>query len=105
MKNEGIIQSWQIKKDVKPQEWAGIHAYYKYCPEKSGEISVNQPFCKNVVTEINDFINLCQPGNDLIVVGDNGGRKKDQVYPDIIIGPASFEPELIKNPPDLSKES
>ena len=105
VRNHGDVQLWQIEEDITPLEGAGDEVFNKYrnAPAQGlSEINVNQPFCKNVVSEINETVNLLQK-NELLVVGDNGGRREGEVFPDIIIGTVSFYSELTKNPPDLSK--
>ncbi|PKY60034.1 hypothetical protein RhiirA4_517042 [Rhizophagus irregularis] len=98
---------WEIEEDpdIMPQEGIGHYVFNNH-PEVpaqgSNEISITQPFCKNVVSEINDSVNSMKLFN-LHVYGDGGSRLKDQVYADIIIGPADFHKELTDNPPDLSK--
>ncbi|CAB4419319.1 unnamed protein product [Rhizophagus irregularis] len=98
---------WEIEEDpdIMPQEGIGHYVFNNH-PEApaqgSNEISITQPFCKNVVSEINDSVNSMKLFN-LHVYGDGGSRLKDQVYADIIIGPADFHKELTDNPPDLSK--
>ncbi|CAI2198258.1 19073_t:CDS:2, partial [Funneliformis geosporum] len=68
----------------------------------SSEVDVTQPFCKNVVSEINEILNGMRLSN-LLVLGDGGGQVRDNFFPDIIIGRSDFYRELTENPPDLLK--
>ncbi|CAG8719439.1 9362_t:CDS:2, partial [Ambispora leptoticha] len=102
VRERGDIQLWKIEEDITPLEEAvnDVFNQYRNAPAQGlSEINVNQPFCKNVVSEIVNQVER----NDLLVVGDNGGRREDEVFPDIIIGPVGFYAKLTKNPPDLSK--
>src|SRR5581483_10793044 len=101
---------WEIEEDnnITPKRGVGKNIfnqdrYRNPPPSGSSEVDETQPFCKNVVSEITDTLNLLEPTN-LIVEGDGGGRRsRDGVYPDIIIGRSDFLGELTENPPDLSK--
>ncbi|CAG8672781.1 14484_t:CDS:2, partial [Acaulospora morrowiae] len=102
VRERGDIQLWKIEEDITPLEEAvnDVFNQYRNAPAQGlSEINVNQPFCKNVVSEIVNQVER----NDLLVVGDNGGRREDEVFPDIIIVPVGFYAKLTKNPPDLSK--
>ncbi|RHZ78561.1 hypothetical protein Glove_161g56 [Diversispora epigaea] len=101
----GVVQLWQIEEDIIPLKRVGNEVFNKYrnTPAQGlSEITINQPFCMSVVNKINDTVNLLQK-NKLLVVGNNSGRREDEVFPDIIIGPISFYSELTKNLPNLSK--
>ena len=105
VRNHGDVQLWQIKEDITPLEEAGDEVFNKYCNAPAqglSEINVNQPFCKDVVNEISEIINQVY-SDDLLVIGDNGARRDDEVYADIIIGHFDYYSELTKNPPNLSK--
>ncbi|CAG8624507.1 13668_t:CDS:2, partial [Acaulospora colombiana] len=102
VRERGDVQLWKIEEDITPLEEAvnDVFNQYRNAPAQGlSEINVNQPFCKNVVSEIVNQVER----NDLLVVGDNGGRIEDEVFPDIIIDPVGFYAKLTKNPPDLSK--
>ncbi|CAG8541301.1 10102_t:CDS:10 [Diversispora eburnea] len=105
VREHGDVQLWQIEEDIIPLRGAGSNVFNQYrdAPAQGlSEINVNQPFCKKVVSEINEIVNQIH-GDDLLVVGDNGGQKEDEVFLDIIIGPVGFYSELTKNTPNLSK--
>ncbi|CAB4399450.1 unnamed protein product [Rhizophagus irregularis] len=103
----GEYKIWEIEMDhnIIPQEGIGQDVYNKY-PEApvqgSNEVNITQPFCINVVREINDSVSSMKSVN-LHVYEDVGARQKDQIYADIIIGSTEFYKELTDNPPDLSK--
>ncbi|CAG8705019.1 6165_t:CDS:2, partial [Acaulospora morrowiae] len=102
VRERGEVQLWKIEEDITPLEEAinDVFNQYRNAPAQGlSEINVNRPFCKNFVSEIVNQIER----NDLLVVGDNGDRREDEVFPDIIIGPVGFYAKLTKNPPDLSK--
>ncbi|RHZ81897.1 hypothetical protein Glove_117g498 [Diversispora epigaea] len=50
-----------------------------------------------------DIIQRLRLQDELLILGDNGNRKEDQVYADLIIGFQRFYQQLKSNPPDLSK--
>ena len=105
VRDHGDVQLWQIEEEIKLQNEIGFKVFNKYrdAPRQgSNEIDVNQPFCKNVVSEIIETLNQVYL-KSLYVAKDSGAQMKDEIYADIIIGPEGFYSELIKNPPDLSK--
>ena len=107
VREKGEFKIWEIEEDlnITPQKGIGQDVFNNH-PEApaqgSGEVSTTQPFCKKVVSEINDSVNSMKSVN-LRVYGDVGAREKDQVYADMIIGSTDFHKELTDNPPDLSK--
>ncbi|CAI2198911.1 12202_t:CDS:2, partial [Funneliformis geosporum] len=103
----GDFQLWEIEEDtdINPLRGAGDDVFINnHDPPAQGssEVDVTQPFCKDVVSEINEILNGMRLSN-LLVLGDGGGRVRDNVFPDIIIGRSDFYKELTENPPDLSK--
>ncbi|CAG8655115.1 12547_t:CDS:2 [Funneliformis caledonium] len=109
VRERGEFKIWEIEEDLNITLQKGIgQDVFNNHPEApaqgSGEISITQPFCKNVVSEINDSVNSMKSVN-LRVYGDVSVWEKDQVYADIIIGSTDFHKELTDNPPDLLKGS
>ncbi|GES89461.1 protein kinase [Rhizophagus clarus] len=103
----GEFKIWEIEEDpnIFPQKGIGQDVFNNHpvaSAQGSAEVVITQPFCKNVVSEINDTVNSMKSSN-LRVYGDGHAREKDQIYADIIIGHTDFHKELTDNPPDLSK--
>ncbi|CAG8699222.1 6119_t:CDS:2 [Dentiscutata erythropus] len=105
VKEHGDVQTWEIMedKDIYIELELGRRVFAKHLDapiQGSNEITVNQPFCKNVVNEI---VNTLYLGAELLVLGDYSGREEDKIYADIIIGHTNYCRELTNSPPDLSK--
>ncbi|GBC31524.2 uncharacterized protein OCT59_016450 [Rhizophagus irregularis] len=107
VRKQGIFKIWEIEEDpsIRPQRGIGENVFKVYpCAPAQGSNRVIQPFCKDVVSEINEIVKSMHSGSLRVYKDvDVRSRVKDQVYADIIIGHADFHKELTNNPPDLSK--
>ncbi|CAG8617706.1 715_t:CDS:2 [Dentiscutata erythropus] len=103
VRKNGIKALWKFENDIEPLKWVGSQIFKQYPRARikgSNEITEYQPFCKNVLREILQHLKL---HDELLIIGDDGNRKDDEIYADLIIGLREFYQQLTNNPLDLSK--
>src|ERR1044072_4624151 len=82
VKDKGIVDLWIIEDEmILTRTGRSIFDKNPDAPILgSDEVGIHQPFCKDILTQIVKKLKL---EDKLLVLGDDGGRKEEEVYADI----------------------